>query len=157
MPRHPSLVPLSHDHRDALALAFFLHHPAPPGRVSAMTPTSTPSSRRTRMLAFFEDNLQAHLATEEEVLFPALSTDRPLIDALVADHRRLEALRDGVRAAVGDVAVDAALTAFADLLERHVRSEERDLFAHFPGAMDAGAAAALGVAIRARRTAAGGA
>ncbi len=27
MPRHPILVPLSHDHREALGLAFFLHNP----------------------------------------------------------------------------------------------------------------------------------
>ena len=39
--RHASLVPLSHDHRDALGLAFRLRHPAPPGPVTPMTPAGT--------------------------------------------------------------------------------------------------------------------
>ena len=53
--RHPSLVPLSHDHREALGLALFLHNPAPPGRVTAMTPASTPERRRTRLLKIVID------------------------------------------------------------------------------------------------------
>jgi hypothetical protein len=72
MPRHPSLVPLSHDHREALGLAFFLQHPAPPGRPTPMTPESTPASRRARALAFHDERLRPHLAAEEEALFPAL-------------------------------------------------------------------------------------
>ena len=132
MPRHPSLIPLSHDHRDALGIAFFLHNPAPPGRVTAMTPASTPASRRERLLAFDERHLRSHFRAEEEALFPALPMHRPLVDALVADHRRFETLRDAVGAAAGDPAIDAALVAFADLLETHIRREERELFASFP-------------------------
>src|SRR5262245_66013110 len=92
--RHPSLVPFSHDHRDALALAFRLHHPAPPGPVTSMTPASTPRSRADETLAFFTDHLAAHLRAEEEALFrflrPLLAAQPErlaLIDALVADHR----------------------------------------------------------------------
>ena len=70
MPRHPILVPLSHDHREALGLTFFLHHPAPPGRVTAMTPTSTPERRRARLLAFYDTYLVSHFRAEEEALFP---------------------------------------------------------------------------------------
>src|SRR5262245_59890688 len=135
MPRHPSLVPLSHDHREALGLAFFLHNPAPPGRVTAMTPASTPASRRKRLLAFYDDHLLTHFRAEEDVLFPALRTRSALVDALRADHRRFETLRDAVAAAADDDALDRALTAFADLLETHVRCEERELFAFFPEAL----------------------
>ena len=153
--RHSSLIPLSHQHRDALALAFRLHHPAPPGPVTAMTPASTPQSRAADTLAFFDRHLVAHFRAEEDVLFPFLrarpASDRDraaLLDALVADHRQLEALRDRVAAADGDAALAPELAAFADLLEAHVRREERELFEHFPDAIAADDAEALAAAIR---------
>ena len=148
MPRHPSLVPLSHDHREALGLAFFLLHPAPPGRPTPMTPASTPASRRERMLAFHDAHLRPHFAAEEEALFPALPTRRALVDVLALEHRDLERLRDVVAAASGDEAVHAALVAFADLLEAHVRREERELFVFFPEGLDAAAADRIGDAVR---------
>jgi len=122
--RHPSLVPLSHDHRDALALAFFADH------------------------------LTAHFRAEEEALFGFLRlrfADSPerlaLIDQLVADHRELGNRRDAVAAADGDVLVPA-LVAFADLLEAHVRREERELFEHFPDGVPAAEAQALADSVR---------
>jgi hemerythrin-like domain-containing protein len=149
MPRHPSLVPLSHDHREALGLVFFLHNPAPPGRVTAMTPASTPTSRRKRALAFHEERLRVHLQAEEEALFPALPAHRALVAALVDEHRRLETLRDAIAAATGDAAVHAALLAYATLLESHVRREERELFALFPDGLDDAGAEHIGEAVRA--------
>jgi hemerythrin superfamily protein len=134
MPRHPSLIPLSHDHREALALAFRLRHPAPPGPVTSMTPASTPESRRRETLDFFARHLVYHFRAEEDVLFPALvarldagAPERRLLDELLVQHRRLEALRDRI------VADDdgTGLIEFADVLENHVRREERELFAHF--------------------------
>ena len=64
-----------------------------------------------------------------------------------ADHRELEARRDAVAAATGN-ALAAALTAFADLLETHVRREERELFEHFPDGVPPEDAHALGEHIR---------
>ena len=149
MPRHPCLVPLSHDHREALGLAFFLHNPAPPGRPTAMTPASTPESRRARTLAFWDAHLVGHFRAEEDALFPALRTQRALVAVLCEEHRRLATLRDAVAAAAGDAAVHAALVAFADLLEAHVRREERELFAAFPEGLDADEAERIGDAVRA--------
>jgi len=149
MPRHPILVPLSHDHREALGLTFFLHHPAPPGRVTAMTPTSTPERRRARLLAFYDTYLVSHFRAEEEALFPALRTRRALVASLCDDHRRFAELRDAVAAARGDDAIHAALTAFADLLEAHVRREERELFAFFPEGIGEAETRRIGDAIRA--------
>src|SRR6266852_3993835 len=126
MPRHPSLVPLSHDHRAALGLAFFLHNPAPPGRVTAMTPASTPERRRARLLAFYDTYLVSHFRAEEEALFPALRTRRALVASLCDDHRR-----------------------FAELLEAHVRREERELFAFFPEGIGEAETRRIGEAIRA--------
>ena len=47
-----------------------------------------------------------------------------------------------------DVQTVGALTAFADLLETHVRREERELFEHFPDGVPPADAHALGENIR---------
>jgi hemerythrin superfamily protein len=153
--RHPSLIPLSHQHRDALLLAFRLHHPAPPGAVTAMTPASTAQSRAADALAFFDHHLVAHFRAEEDVLFPFLRTRlgsdcarTALLDQLIGEHRQLEALRDQVAAADREPALAPALVAFADLLEAHVRREERELFEDFPVAVAPADAEALASAIR---------
>jgi hemerythrin-like domain-containing protein len=154
--RHPSLIPLWHQHRDALMLAFRLHHPAPPAPVTPMTPASTPQSRAADALTFFEEHLVGHFRAEEGALFPFLrrrpaghAPPEAVLDELVAEHRRLAALRDAIAAADGETALDTALAAFADLLEAHVRREERELFEPFPEAVRAEDAEALGAAIRA--------
>jgi hypothetical protein len=154
--RHASLVPLSHDHRDALALAFRLHHPAPPGPVTPVTPASTPESRARETVAFHDANLVHHFAAEETALFPALrghlpapAPERALLDGLEAEHRHLTALRDRIAATAGADALGPLLAEFADVLERHVRTEERQLFARLPDLLPADVAARLGPAIRA--------
>jgi hypothetical protein len=153
--RHPSIIPLSREHHEALQLAFRLHHPAPPGPITALTPASTPESRAADVLAFFTHRLVAHLRAEEELLFPVLRAHDggdpargALLDELIADHRRLEKLRDAVAAATGEAALAPALAAFADLLEFHVRREERELFEHAADAIPAADADALTRAIR---------
>ena len=156
--RHDALIPLSQDHRSALALAFRLHNPAPPGPVTPTTPASTPASRAAETLAFFEKHLVEHFAIEEELLFPLLrrlgvapEVDAGLIDRLEGEHRELEVLRSRIAGAKNEPELCAALTAFADLLERHVRSEERGLFVHVPGGLPDTEVRELQAAIHARR------
>jgi hemerythrin-like domain-containing protein len=156
--RHDALVPLSHDHQQALALAFRLHHPAPPGPVTATTPASTVASRRAETLAFFRDHLVRHFAIEEEVLFPVLlscyvpgTEERALIEDLCTEHRRMSEACDAIASAISEDDLGCALAEFADLLERHVRREERDLFAKFPGPLAQPTIAELQRAIHERR------
>ena len=142
--RHESIIPLSHDHREALALAFRLLHPSPPGPATAMTPPSTPASRAAEVLEFFTTHLAGHFRAEEDVLFPAIAahlspheSTAMLLRDLVADHRQLEALRDRIANALsaserdGETVLTLPLRNFADTLERHVRREERELFVEF--------------------------
>jgi len=156
--RHDALVPLSHDHQKALALAFWLHHPAPPGPVTPTTPASTPASRREETLSFFRDHLQPHFAIEEEVLFPALcasypagTPERALVNTLLAEHGRMIELCDAIAAASANDDIARALKEFADLLEGHVRREERELFAKFPGPLEPAVIDALHRDIHTRR------
>ena len=155
--RHESLVPLSHDHRQALGLAFRLSHPAPPGPVTPTTPASTPTSRKQETLAFFRRHLARHFRAEEEVLFPALrsrlSAGGPvaaLLDDLVADHRRFEHLCGGIEGTHHDEALERLLTEFGNGLKHHIRREERELFTRFPALVgDEAEAFRVGGAIRA--------
>jgi iron-sulfur cluster repair protein YtfE (RIC family) len=156
--RHDALVPLSHDHQKALALAFRLHNPAPPGPITPTTPASTPASRRAETLAFFRDHLLRHFAIEEEVLFPVLRSsyaagteESSLIEALCAEHRRMSEIRDRIAHASIEDDLCCALTEFADLLEQHVRREERELFVKFPDSVAPAAVAALHREIHERR------
>jgi hypothetical protein len=153
--RHPSLIPLWQHHRDALMLCFRLHHPAPPAAVTPMTPASTPQSRAAETLGFYQQHLLGHFRAEEDQLFPFLRQRLPdepgraaLFDELVAEHRRLAALREEIAAADGEAALAGALAAFADLLESHVRREEREVFEKFPDAVPGAEADTLAAAIR---------
>lgn len=138
--RHPSIIPLSHDHREALGLAFRLHHPAPPGRVTAMTPASTPESRAQEAVEFFDRHLRPHFRAEEEHLFPFLvevlgdaPAARDVVDRLCMEHRLFATLRDRLEEILRDGGDPGpTLTQLADVMEAHVRTEERQLFAKFP-------------------------
>jgi hemerythrin superfamily protein len=157
--RHASLIPLSREHYDALSLAFRLHHPSPPGPATVTTPPSTPASRAAETLEFFSAHLEAHFRAEEQVLFPVISAcaarvdDQPtaeILRELIAEHRGLERLRDAIAAAAGEESALAPLLVdFADLLERHVRAEERRLFVRFEAIVPEADAAALAPRIEA--------
>lgn len=155
--RHPTLIPLSRDHHDALALAFRLSHPSPPGPASAMTPPSTAEGRARETLDFFVAHLDGHFRAEEDVLFPALLASRAADDAcrariaqLVAEHRVMEAQRAAIASALtAGSGLHAALDAFAGTLESHVRREERELFVHFAELLAEPAATALAAPIEA--------
>ena len=149
--RHPSLIPLSRDHHDALALAFRLRHPSPPGPATAVTPPSTPESRARDTLDFFSAHLDGHFAAEEEALFPAIVASptaddpwRTLVAQLIAAHRTMERQRDAIAAALASGAgLTDELDAFATTLERHVRREERELFVAFADIVSEPAASAV--------------
>jgi hypothetical protein len=155
--RHASLVPLSRDHHDALALAFRLHHPSPPGPATAVTPPSTPASRAREVLEFYTAHLAGHFRAEEEVLFPAIahrvaagSSAAALVRELVEEHGQMAALREDIGAALersadaGEDVLLAPLGELADVLERHVRREERELFVAFAELVAEPDASALG-------------
>ncbi len=98
--RHESLIPLSHEHHDALLLAWRLRT----GDLSKREP----ELRAKHVSAFFDYRLINHLKLEEELLFPAA------------------------------------------LLERHIRTEERQLFVLAQNRMKPAEMAELGRQIKAQ-------
>lgn len=149
MKRHPSLIPLSHDHHDGLVVAQNLIL----GQSKA--PRSTwPTERRQqvdRLLAFFGSGLRAHFRAEEELVFPVvarqLKDGAELVRQLRVDH---DEMRAEIRALEQDPEsdLDVRLPAFGERLKRHIQNEERVLFERMQEEMDAQALDAIGAALR---------
>jgi hemerythrin-like domain-containing protein len=138
--RSRELKPLSSEHHQALLVAFQLKNGLAGHSESAGAPKDLPGlaalARRFEGAVFL-----AHTRAEEEVL------GRHLAEAdlrrLRAEHAELVRLLDVSRQGrPGDQR--QALAAFADLLERHVRWEERELFPAFEAALDEATLASVG-------------
>jgi iron-sulfur cluster repair protein YtfE (RIC family) len=141
--RHPSLIPLSHDHHHGLALSLRCRKQA----LGQIKPTGTAGlrERAKEFLSFYATNLVAHFRAEEEVLFPLLGHAAPassrIIDELLSDH---EQIRQGVAQLENGTDLAKLLFDLGDLLERHIRKEERELFPLFEQHVKAAEAVAIG-------------
>jgi iron-sulfur cluster repair protein YtfE (RIC family) len=128
--RHPSLIPLSHDHHHGLALALRCRKQS----LGQLKPTGAAGLRERagEFSSFYEGNLVAHFRAEEEVLFPAIRTavaaSTAIIDELIRDHREIRRRIPELTAVTG---LAKTLFDLGDLLERHIRKEERELFPLF--------------------------
>ena len=127
MLRHKSLHPLSHQHHNGLALCVMLE------RSLAVDGTDDNVDRLAcKVWGRFELELVNHFALEEDLLFPAIESElgtSTLVTGLVAEHRLMEQMAHGLRAAGSEM----ALLAFAALLRTHIRREENELFEHIQG------------------------
>ena len=118
MLRDPCLIPLSHQHHDALALCVTAR------RSLAAGPTPGNVTKLARLaIDRCELELANHFEIEEQVLFPACGP-MPLIALLVAEHRKIESLLAQLRTAP----TEDLLEQFCALLSRHIRREENELF-----------------------------
>lgn len=127
--RHPSLIPLSHDHHHGLVLAFRLREGLPRNR----KPFDNPQEQAEDAVRFFRDNLVPHFRAEEEALFPAMRACVPhaaaLLDTLTTEHAEIRSYIDQLSQILSDdTPLPSLLKAFGNLLERHIRCEERELF-----------------------------
>jgi iron-sulfur cluster repair protein YtfE (RIC family) len=137
--RHPSLLPLSHDHHHGLALALRCRKQAL-GQIKPMGAQGL-RQRAQEFLDFYATELDSHFRAEEEILFPEMRMRVPkssqLIDELLRDH---ETIRRAVPRLEGGTELGKLIFDLGDLLERHIRREERELFPLFEqhvGAVDA--------------------
>ena len=145
--RHPSLIPLSHDHHHALALAIRCRKQAlgqlNPGNPKAM------KALAEEVKKFFLQNLDPHFEAEEKVLFPLIhlhSRDtEPLIAELLREHERI---RKTVTALENEFELSKTLFDLGDLLDRHIRQEERTLFPIFEQVVPTNKAEKAGIDIK---------
>ena len=151
MKRHPALIPLSHDHHDALVVAQALilgQSPAP----RSDWPTDRPT-QVNRVIAFFTHTLRSHFEVEEAHLFPTVLAHLPgeadLVAQLLDEH---DAIRNQVRELERNptTALTVRLPALGRLLEAHVRREERVLFETMQREMQPDDLVALGTRLKRR-------
>ena len=128
--RHPSLISLSHDHHHGLALALRCRKQAL-GQIKPMGLQGL-EERAGEVKEFFSKNLERHFQAEEEVLFPIIrscaSESHPMVEELIEEHKQIrkEVARLEEKAGLSKILFD-----LGDLLERHIRREERELFPLF--------------------------
>jgi hemerythrin-like domain-containing protein len=145
--RHCSLILLSHDHHHGLALALRCRKQA----LGQLKPMGVEGLRvrAKEFRDFFAQNLTNHFRAEEEALFPPLRAlmpdSEPIINQLVREHQE-------IRSAIPNLEIETGLGKvifdLGDLLERHIRKEERELFPLFEQRADHFDAAAVGEQIK---------
>lgn len=125
MRRDRSLIPLSHQHQHGLALCVLID------RGLKKDPSRENVAKLSKMAAdMAEIELLSHFQVEEEILFPAvrpLIENDTLLDELIAQHREMERMIEALATQRGKTRKET-LIAFGELLNQHIRSEERRLF-----------------------------
>ena len=143
--RHESLIPLSREHHYALMLCLQIRRERPPEDNAAWA-----RDKARQVAHFFATDLTPHFRAEEEVLFPAmrgLAGAPELLERLLSEHRMMAAMVASLEK-TGAAELDAALADFADLLEAHIRREERELFPIYETLMSGEAAAVVARAVK---------
>lgn len=114
MKRHEALVQLSRDHHFGLLLCWKIKE--------GLKRDVEPQRIAKYIKFFFESHLKDHFAEEEQYIFPVLGNENPLVAEALSQHREIEKMANQ------DLATAEELTSFKDLLEKHIRFEERQLF-----------------------------
>jgi hypothetical protein len=140
MRRSRELKPLSSEHHQALLVAFQLKKGLAGHSESAGAPKDLPGllalARR-----FEEQIFRTHTRAEEDVLGRYLPEGD--MKRLKAEHAEMSRLIESAKSA-RPPELRAALNAFADLIERHIRWEERELFPYAEGHVDEATLATIG-------------
>jgi hemerythrin-like domain-containing protein len=125
MKRHTALHTLSHDHHQGLILAQQLKKGAP--QYKGMP--STLEGKKEYTLSFYKTELVKHFQDEEVILFPAVKNKsvevEKLIAEIISEDRKMESLVSELEKTKH---LEDVLDEFGQLLEKHIRKEERELF-----------------------------
>jgi hemerythrin-like domain-containing protein len=116
--RSKSLIPLSHDHHQGLVVVRNIRNglkrKVNPGRIAAY------------VRDFWDGDLRRHFEEEETLIFSLLPESDEGVQHALREHRQLreqiEQMQEGTESGL--------FVAFADLLDKHIRFEERTLFPH---------------------------
>ena len=143
--RHDSLIPLSHQHQHALALAVIIRRRF--GIETGEAPWREEQVEKIQKAWLAE--LKGHFEVEEGLLFPEMERylgKLRLVEELKRDHLSLHGLVMLLESS-NDYAL---LDGFGALLESHVHKEEQELFAEFEKKMPPAEALKLGKVIETR-------
>jgi hemerythrin-like domain-containing protein len=139
--RDPNLHPLSHQHQHGLALSVLIER-----GLKADPSAEKADELANKVTVTWEVELQGHFRVEEEVLFPAVKpvlASGAIVEELIEQHRQMEALIGKIGEAAGPARI-GLLTEFGQLLSKHIRIEERQLFEEIQARLPEEKMAALG-------------
>ena len=116
--RSPQLAPLSREHHDGLLFAW---------KIRQGLKNNTPSSTLRRYtIWYWKYHTKTHFFQEEKILLPYMPADHPWVAQLQNEHAQIRELVLNL-----DLEADKEIfKTLADLVERHIRWEERKLFAY---------------------------
>ncbi|MBS1646202.1 MAG: hemerythrin domain-containing protein [Bacteroidetes bacterium] len=117
--RSPSIIAFSRDHHFALLAVWKIR--------TGLKKQISPERISKYALHYFENELQSHFKEEELFLFSKLPANDALRIEAESDHLHIKKIMDSLAHHAADI---SALTNLADLLEKHIRFEERNLFNH---------------------------
>jgi hemerythrin-like domain-containing protein len=122
MLRDRSLVPLSQQHHNGLALCVLTER-----SLAEDSSEANVARLSRRAVDRYEIELTNHFEIEEKILFPAILRElgeSALVAELIEEHRRIEGLADRLRTQPSRETLDE----FTVLLRTHIRKEENVLF-----------------------------
>ena len=124
MKRHEALAPLSREHHGTLMLAQLLKKHAPEYKG---LPTNA-KDKAAYALQQFESVIKNHFQQEEIILEKVKNCHadiKKLAEEIIKEHRQLTVLFNSLSASTEQ---EATMDELANLLENHIRKEERVLF-----------------------------
>ena len=122
MLRDPSLIPLSHQHHNGLALCVLTER-----ALAAGAPDGGIEKLARRIVGRYDIELVNHFEMEEQLLFPEFQVHAgpsPLVARLIEEHRRISAIVETLR----NDPEPALIAEFCSVLRSHIRREENELF-----------------------------
>ncbi|CAN5333825.1 hypothetical protein BH10BAC1_BH10BAC1_20270 [soil metagenome] len=108
------LQPLSHEHHHGLLLCWKIR--------TGFKKSVSLDRMKAFTNWFYNKNLKKHFEVEEELVFPILGKNHPLVKKAISEHKRLIRLFEDEK----DIA--KSLSLIEEELEKHIRFEERILF-----------------------------
>ena len=120
MKRHEKLQPLSRQHHNGLLAALLLK--------KGIGKAADANVMAAFIIDFWNKDLKEHFASEEELLIPPLlnsSLDKNLNDQLLKEHELIRSYIDSLKNSADNISI---IKAFSELLDKHIRFEERIYF-----------------------------
>lgn len=123
--RDKALHILSHDHHHGLILAQLIKNGSPQYK----NLPNTAEGKKDYSINFYYDELIKHFKDEENILFPVVNGKDDeidnLIEEIVTEHKKIKQLINQLES---NEDVENTLDELGNMLESHIRKEERYLF-----------------------------
>jgi hemerythrin-like domain-containing protein len=114
--RSPQLAPLSREHHEALLFIWKV-------RQGLKNGTSI-DKLRSYTLWYWKEHVKTHFFQEEKILLPYMPAGHPMAEQLKKEHDQIRELV----LTLDKEADEPTLTQLCDLVDKHIRFEERQLF-----------------------------